>query len=93
MQSFVQYKHCKWHTFKGDFIWIHLLKERFPNKPNAKLSPETYGHFRIVQKIHDNAYKVKFYAYLSPYIEDEEHIDSRTNLFQPENDMELSRTI
>jgi len=77
-------KHRKLHTFKeGDLVWIHLRKERFPNKQNAKLSPRADGPFRVTQKINDNAYKIELsgdygvsatfnVADLSPYFGDEE---------------------
>ena len=77
-------KHHKLHTFKeGDLVWIHLRKERFPNKPNDKLSPRADGPFRVTQKINDNAYKIELpgdygvsatfnVVDLSPYFDDEE---------------------
>lgn len=76
-------KHRKQQIFKvGDLVWIHLRKERFPNQPNAKLSPRADGPFKIVQKINDNAYKVELpgtygvsatfnVADLSPYLDNE----------------------
>jgi hypothetical protein len=92
-------KHRRQQLFEvGDLVWIHLRKERFPNQPNAKLSPRADGPFKIVQKINDNAYKVELpgsygvsatfnVSDLSPYFDDEAEIDSRTSLFQPgEND-------
>ncbi|GKV44250.1 hypothetical protein SLEP1_g51447 [Rubroshorea leprosula] len=77
-------KHRKKVVYKeGDWVWIHLRKERFPNQPNVKLSPRADGHFQIVEKINDNAYKIKLpgdygvsatfnVADLSPYYEDHE---------------------
>ncbi|GKV14749.1 hypothetical protein SLEP1_g25572 [Rubroshorea leprosula] len=63
---------------------IKRCKERFPNPPNVKLSPRADGPFQIVEKINDNAYKIKLpgdygvsatfnVADLSPYYEDHEH--------------------
>ncbi|GKV33824.1 hypothetical protein SLEP1_g42275 [Rubroshorea leprosula] len=78
-------KHRKKVVYKeGDWVWIHLRKERFPNRPNVKLSPRADGPFQIVEKINDNAYKIKLpsdyevfatfnVADLSPYYEDHEH--------------------
>ncbi|GKV27101.1 hypothetical protein SLEP1_g36308 [Rubroshorea leprosula] len=78
-------KHRKKVVYKeGDWVWIHLRKERFPNRPNVKLSPRADGPFQIVEKINDNAYKIKLpgdygvsatfnIADLSPYYEDHEH--------------------
>ncbi|GKV08696.1 hypothetical protein SLEP1_g20294 [Rubroshorea leprosula] len=78
-------KHRKKVVYKeGDWVWIHLRKERFPNRPNVKLSPRADGPFQIVEKINDNAYKIKLpsdygvsatfnVVDLSPYYEDHEH--------------------
>jgi len=74
-----------------------LRKERFPKQPNAKLSPRADGPFKIVQKINDNAYKVEFpgtygvsatfnVADLSPYLDDEPDMNSRTSSVQPGED-------
>jgi len=92
-------KHRRQQILKiGDLVWIHLRKERFPKQPNAKLSPRADGPFKIVQKINDNAYKVELpgtygvsatfnVADLSPYLDDELDINSRTSSVQPgEND-------
>ncbi|GKU97098.1 hypothetical protein SLEP1_g10278 [Rubroshorea leprosula] len=57
---------------------------RFPNRPNVKLSPRADGPFKIVEKINDNAYKIKLQGDygvsatfnvvdLSPYYEEHEH--------------------
>lgn len=78
-------------------MWIHLRKERFPNRTYAKLQPRADGLFKVVKKINDNAYKVELpgdygvsatfnVSDLSPYQEDEP-LDSRASPFQPgEND-------
>ncbi|XP_074570594.1 uncharacterized protein LOC141827268 [Curcuma longa] len=79
-----------------DLVWIHLRKERFPNRKFAKLQPRADGPFKIVQKINDNAYKLKLpgdygvsatfnVSDLSPY-EDDEPIDSRASPVQPGED-------
>lgn len=53
-------KHRKQVVFnEGDLVWIHLRRERFPNRRYAKLQPRADGPFKIVQKINDNAYKVQ----------------------------------
>ena len=77
-------KHRKLYTFQeGVLVWIHLQKEQFPNKSNAKLSPRVDGPFKVTQKINDNAYKIELpcdygvfatfnVADLSPYFSDEE---------------------
>ncbi|GKV53625.1 hypothetical protein SLEP1_g60144 [Rubroshorea leprosula] len=78
-------KHQKKVVYKeGDWVWIHLQKERFHDRPNAKLSPRADGPFQIVEKINDNAYNIKLpgdygvsatfnVVDLSPYYEDHEH--------------------
>ena len=53
-------KHRKKVVFKeGDLVWIHLRKERFPNRKYSKLQPRADRPFKIVKKINDNPYKVK----------------------------------
>ena len=39
----------------GDLVWIHLRKERFPEKRKSKLQPRGDGLFRVLEKINDNA--------------------------------------
>jgi hypothetical protein len=36
-----------------------LRKDRFPNKHKSKLSPRGDRPFRVLEKINDNAYKIK----------------------------------
>ena len=46
-------------TFQpGDWLWIHLRKERFPHEKISKLQPRDDGPFEVLEKIGDNAYKV-----------------------------------
>ena len=53
-------KHPKKAVFKeGDLVWIHLRKERFPNKRFVKLQLRAEGPFKIIQKINDNACKIE----------------------------------
>ncbi|OMO89159.1 hypothetical protein CCACVL1_07993 [Corchorus capsularis] len=42
----------------GDWIWLHLRKERFPEKRKSKLSPRGDGPFQILERINNNAYKL-----------------------------------
>jgi len=91
-------KHRRQQIFKvGDLVWIHLRKEQFLKQPNAKLSPRADGPLKIVHKINDNAYKVELpgtygvsanfnVANLSPYLDDEPYINSRTSSVQPGED-------
>ncbi|KAL5540105.1 hypothetical protein UlMin_045712 [Ulmus minor] len=42
----------------GDWVWLHLRKERFPEKRRSKLLPRGDGPFQVVERINDNAYKL-----------------------------------
>lgn len=39
----------------GDFVWVHLLNDRFPNQHNYKLQPRGDGPFKVLKRINDNA--------------------------------------
>lgn len=40
----------------GDLVWVHLRKERFPDKCKSKLSPRGDGPFKVLKRVGDNAY-------------------------------------
>ena len=42
----------------GDWVWVHIRKERFPAYRKSKLQPRGDGPFQILERIIDNAYKV-----------------------------------
>ena len=42
----------------GDWVWLHLRKERFPEQRKSKLMPRGDGPFQILERINDNAYKL-----------------------------------
>uniref|UniRef100_A0A2N9EWA1 CCHC-type domain-containing protein n=1 Tax=Fagus sylvatica TaxID=28930 RepID=A0A2N9EWA1_FAGSY len=42
----------------GDWVWVHMCKERFPAHRKTKLHPRGDGPFQILEKINDNAHKV-----------------------------------
>ena len=42
----------------GDWVWIHLRKDRFPSKRASKLMPRGDGPFQVLKRINDNAYKI-----------------------------------
>jgi hypothetical protein len=42
----------------GDWVWLHLRKDRFPEKRRSKLLPQGDGPFQVVERINDNAYKL-----------------------------------
>ena len=44
-------KHRKEVLFEpGDLVWIHLRKDRFPDKCKSKLMPRGDGLFRVLQR-------------------------------------------
>ena len=43
---------------KGDLVWLHLRKERFPQLRKSKLSLRGDGPFQIIKKINNNAYQL-----------------------------------
>ena len=46
-------------TFEpGDWVGVHMRKERFPMQKKLKLHPRGIGHFQVVERINDNAYKL-----------------------------------
>ena len=45
-----------------DLVWLHLRKDRFPDLRKSKLMPRADGPFKILEKINDNAYKLKLPA-------------------------------
>lgn len=46
-------------TFEpGDWVWVHMRKERFPTQRKSKLHPRGDGPFQVLEKINDNAYKL-----------------------------------
>ena len=42
----------------GDWVLVHMCKERFPAHRKTKLHPRRDGPFQILEKINDKAYKV-----------------------------------
>ena len=42
----------------GDWVWVHMPKERFPDKHKSKLHPRGDGPFQVLERINDNAYKI-----------------------------------
>ena len=82
-------------------MWIHLRKDRFPDKRKSKMMPRGNGPFRVLAKINDNAYKIDLpanygrsntfnVADLLPFTS-QDASESRTTPFQGgENDMTMS---
>ncbi|PIK33963.1 hypothetical protein BSL78_29216 [Apostichopus japonicus] len=43
----------------GDWVWLHLRQERFPNLRSSKLAPRGDGPFRVLERINNNAYRIE----------------------------------
>ncbi|KAL1203462.1 RNA-directed DNA polymerase-like protein [Cardamine amara subsp. amara] len=47
-------------TFEpGEWVWLHMRHERFPNQRKSKLSPRGDGPFRVLERVNNNAYKLE----------------------------------
>jgi hypothetical protein len=45
-------------TFElGDWVWVHMRKERFPARRRSKLHPRRDGSFQVLAWINNNTYK------------------------------------
>ena len=42
----------------GDWVWVYMRKERFPEQRRSKLMPRGDGPYQIIEMINENAYKV-----------------------------------
>src|SRR3954469_9562906 len=84
----------------GDWVWLHMRKERFPVQRRSKLLPRGDGPFQVLERINDNAYKLDLpgeydvsatfnVADLSPFDAGD---DLRTNPFQEEGNDESMAT-
>ena len=82
----------------GDWVWLHLRKERFPEQRKSKLMPHGDGPFQVLERINDNAYKLDLLgeynvsatfnvANLSPFSVGDD-FDLRANRFQEEGNDE-----
>nr|KYP32999.1 hypothetical protein KK1_046208 [Cajanus cajan] len=54
--DFVKKLHERVVFNEGDWVWLHLRKERFPSKRKSKLRPRGDGPFQVLKKINNNAY-------------------------------------
>jgi len=43
---------------EGDWVWLHLRKDRFPNQRKSKLSLRGDGPFQVLKRINNNAYQI-----------------------------------
>ena len=82
---------------QGDWVWIHLQKEKFRNKRKSKLQPRGDGPFQVLEQINDNAYKLDLraeynvsstfnVANLTLFDVGNEYLDLRTNPFTVRED-------
>jgi hypothetical protein len=83
----------------GDLVWLHLRKDCFLELRKSKLMPRADGPFKILEKVNDNAYKLTLFpdfgvsptfniADLTPYMGEEDELESRTTPLQEEDDDE-----
>ncbi|KAH9698149.1 Endonuclease [Citrus sinensis] len=81
----------------GDWVWLHMRKERFPERRKSKLLPRGDGPFQVLERINDNAYKLDLpgeynvsatfnVSDLSPF---DVGVDLRTNPLQEEGNDEI----
>ena len=78
----------------GDWVWVHIRKERFPEQRRSKLMPRGDGPYQIIERINDNAYKVDLpgeYGVSATFnVSDLSSFDvgddSRSNLFEERED-------
>ena len=77
----------------GDWVWIHMRKERFPEQRKSKLQPRGDGPFQVLERINENAYKIDLpgeygvscsfnVADLTPFVAGGDSEDLRANAFQ-----------
>jgi len=83
---------------EGDWVWLHLRKDRFPTKRKSKLNPRGNGPFQVLERINNNSYRLDHpeeygvrtifnIFYLIPFaggadIEEEETTNLRSNPLQ-----------
>ena len=91
---------------EGDWVWLHLRKDRFLKQRKSKLSPRGDGPFKVLKRVNDNAYRLELpegydvhatfnVADLIPFAggtnDEAETIDLRTNPSQEGGDDEMPR--
>jgi hypothetical protein len=87
---------------RGDLVWVHLRKDRFPDLTKSKLMPRAAGPFKVLEKINDNAYKLELppefgvsptfnILDLKPYLGEKDELESRmTPIQEGEDDEDIS---
>ncbi|PON75545.1 hypothetical protein PanWU01x14_041700 [Parasponia andersonii] len=84
----------------GDWVWLHMRKERFPVQRCSKLLPRGDGPFQVFKRINNNAYRLdlpgEYYVSttfnvtdLSPFVAGDD--DLRANPSQEGGMMRTSR--
>ena len=87
----------------GDWVWVHMRKERFPEQRKSKLQPRGDGPFQVLKKINDNAYKIDLpskynvsntfnVSDLSPFTADDEALELTSSLSQEGGNDEYIQT-
>nr|KYP31528.1 Transposon Ty3-I Gag-Pol polyprotein [Cajanus cajan] len=86
---------------EGDWVWLHLRKEHFPQQRKSKLSPRGDGPFQVLQRINDYAYRLDLPSeygvsptfnvsdlkhFVGASDDEDESLDSRMNPFQERGD-------
>ena len=74
----------------GDWVWVHMRKERFPEQRKSKLQSRGDGPFQVLERINENSYKLdlqgKYNVSATFNVSDLTHFDagsdSRSNPFQ-----------
>jgi hypothetical protein len=83
----------------GDLVWLHLRKDHFSELRKSKLMHRADGPFKILEKVNDNVYKLDLppdfgvsptfnIADLTPYMGEEDELESRTTPLQEGEDDE-----
>ena len=49
---------CKVVFQLGDWVWVHMQKERFPTQRKSKVKHKEDGPLQVFAQINDNAYKL-----------------------------------
>ena len=44
---------------EGNWVWLHLRKDRFLKKRKSKLSTRGDGPFKVLKRVNDNAYRLE----------------------------------
>jgi len=77
----------------GDWVWVHMRKERFPKQRKYTLQPRGDESFQVLERLNDNAYKIDIpgeygvsssfnVADMTPFVAGDDSEDLRANAFQ-----------